>query len=133
MNVSASGTFHRAGRPGPAEVIGSAIAARDLAGARDIAAVLDARIRPRVHPVLPQQQGSWTERVPRLPDPERQAYLAQVAAMMDDRTRRLGKHTAQTSPAWAVNALGPVPVGSAARRNWEQKAAPIVAYREMLR
>ena len=115
----------------PAEVIGTAIAARDLAGARDIAAVLDARIRPRVHPLLPQHKGSWTERVPHLPDPERYAYLAQIAALMDDRTRRLGQHTAQTSPAWAVNALGPVPAGSAARRDWEHKAAPIAAYREM--
>jgi len=50
---------------------------------------------------------------------------------MDDRVRRLGQHTAQTSPAWAVNALGPVPAGSAARRDWEHKAAPIAAYREM--
>ena len=115
----------------PTEVIGTAIAARDLAGARDIAAVLDARIRPRVHPLLPQHKGSWTERVPHLPDPERQAYLAQIAALMDDRVRRLGQHTAQTSPAWAVNALGPVPAGSAARRDWEHKAAPIAAYREM--
>jgi TrwC relaxase/AAA domain len=63
----------------PAEVLGSAIAVRDLAGARDIAAVLDARIRTRVHPLLPQPQGSWTGRVPPpehprppgLPDPDR--------------------------------------------------------------
>ena len=27
--------------------------------------------------------------------------------------------------------LGPVPAGSAARRDWEHKAAPIAAYREM--
>jgi len=40
----------------PAEVISSAITPRDLAGARDIAAVLDARIRPRVHPLLPRPQ-----------------------------------------------------------------------------
>ena len=53
----------------PAEVIRTAIASRDLAGARDIAAVLDARIRPRVHPLLPQPQGPWASRVPRLPDP----------------------------------------------------------------
>ena len=115
----------------PAELLGLAVAARDLAGARDIAAVLDARIRDRVHPLLPQPQGSWTERVPRLDDPDHQAYLTQIAAMMDDRTHRLGRHTAQTSPAWTVNALGPVPAGSTARHNWEQKAAPIAAYREM--
>ena len=51
--------------------------------------------------------------------------------MMDDRTRRLGQHTAQTAPTWAVTALGPVPANSAARRDWEHKAAAIAAYREM--
>ena len=126
-------TLHAAELAGldPAEVIGSAIAARDLAGARDIAAVLDARIRPRVHPLLPQPQGPWAGRVPRLPDSGRHAYLTQIAVLMDDRTRRLGQHTAETAPAWAITALGPVPADPAARRDWEQKAASIAAYREM--
>jgi hypothetical protein len=115
----------------PAEVIGTAVAARDLAGARDIAAVLDARIRPRVHPLLPQPQGPRTGRVPHLPDPDRLAYLARIAALMDDRTRRLGQHAAQTAPAWAITALGPVPADPAACRDWEHKAASIAAYREM--
>jgi hypothetical protein len=115
----------------PADVIHTAIAERDLAGARDIAAVLDARIRGRVHPLLPQPQCPWAGRLPHLHDPGRQAYLAQIAAMMDDRTRRLGQHTAQTAPAWATTALGPVPDGPAARRDWEDKAATTGAYREM--
>ena len=103
-------TLHAAELAGldPADVITSAITARDLAGSSDIAAVLDARIRPRVDPLLPQPQGPWTGRVPRLPDSARQAYLTEVAALMDDRTRRLGQHTAQTAPAWAITALGPV-------------------------
>jgi hypothetical protein len=115
----------------PAEVIRTAIASRDLTGARDIASVLDARIRPRVHPLLPQPQGPWASRVPRLPDPARQAYLAEVAAMMDDRTQRLGQHAANTSPAWAIAALGPVPADTAARSAWQTKAASLAAYREM--
>ena len=114
----------------PAEVLRTAITARDLAGARDIAAVMDARIRPRVHPLLPQPQGPWASRVPALPDPERRAYLAQIAAMMDDRTRRLGQHLAQHPPPWAITALGPVPADPAARRDWEHKASSISAYRE---
>ena len=69
--------------------------------------------------------------VPRLPNPARHAYLARIAAMMDDRTRRLGQYAAQTTPSWAASALGPVPAGSAARRQWEHKAASIAAYREM--
>ena len=112
-------TLHAAELAGldPAEVIRTAIASRDLTGTRDIASVLDARIRPRVHPLLPQPQGPWASRVPRLPDPARQAYLAEVAAMMDDRTQRLGQHAANTSPAWAVAALGPVPADAAARQH----------------
>jgi TrwC relaxase/AAA domain len=126
-------TLHAAELAGldPAEIITSAITAQDLSGSRDIAAVLDARIRPRVYPLIPQPQGPWTSRVPQLPDPARHAYLTGIAALMDDRTRRLGQHTAQTAPAWAITALGPVPADPAARRNWERQAASIAAYREM--
>jgi hypothetical protein len=65
----------------PAEVLRAAIASRDLAGSCDIAAVIDARIRQRVDPLLPQPQGPWTSRVPQLPDPARQAYLTGIAAL----------------------------------------------------
>jgi hypothetical protein len=114
----------------PAGLARSAIESRDLAGARDIASVLDARLRPRVHPLLPQPQGPWSSRVPQLPDPDRHAYLTQIAAMMDDRKQRLGQHTAQHPPPWAVKALGPVPADPAARQEWQNKAASIGAYRE---
>jgi conjugative relaxase-like TrwC/TraI family protein len=115
----------------PAEVARSAIESRDLAGARDVAAVIDARTRQRIYPLLPQPQGRWADRVPSLPDPERRAYLAEIATMMDDRKQRLGEHAAQTAPAWAVNALGPVPEDPADRQDWEHKASAIGAYREM--
>jgi hypothetical protein len=126
-------TLHSAKLAGrdPAEVIRAAIAEQDLAGARDIAAVLDARIRPRVNPLLPQLQGPWASRVPGLAEPGHRAYLAQIAALMDDRIRRLGQHTAQIAPAWAITALGTVPASPDARRHWEHKAAVISAYREM--
>ena len=115
----------------PAEVARSAIESRDLAGARDVAAVIDARIRQRVYPLLPQPQGPWAGRVPELSDPERQAYLAEIATMMEGRKQRLGEHAAQAAPAWAVKALGTVPDDQAARQDWERKAASIGAYREM--
>src|SRR5690348_1835102 len=126
-------TLHAAELAGldPAEVTRTAITSRDLAGARDIASVLDARIRQRVDPLLPQPQGPWVERVPQLPDPERQAYLAEIAAMMDGRKQRLGQHTAQIVPMWAITALGPVPDDAAAQQDWERKASSIAAYREM--
>jgi hypothetical protein len=115
----------------PAEVTRASIESRDLAGARDVASVLDARIRPRVYPLLPRPQGPWASHVPRLTDPGRQAYLTELAAMMDDRTQRLGRHAAQTARRWAITALGPVPDDPSGRRDWETKAAPIAAYREM--
>jgi hypothetical protein len=62
----------------------SAVASRNLVGARDIAAVIDARIRQRVYPLLPRPPGPWAGRVPDLADPDRQAYVTEIAAMMDD-------------------------------------------------
>ena len=115
----------------PAEVTRTAIAFRDLAGARDLASVLDARIRPRVYPLLPQRQGPWTSRIPQLTDPGRQTYAAEIAAMMDDRTQRLGQHAAQHPPPWATKALGSVPADPAVRHEWETKASAVAAYREM--
>ncbi len=115
----------------PGEVARSAIESRDLTGARDIASVVDARIRHRIYPLLPQPQRSWSERVPVLADPERQAYLTEIAAMMDDRKQRLGQFAAEHTPPWAVTALGPVPGQSVARHEWKQKASSIAAYREM--
>ena len=114
----------------PAEVARSAIESRDLAGARDIASVIDARIRQRVHPLLPQPQGPWSSRVPQLSDPDRQAYLTEIAAMMDDRKQRIGQHTAQHPPPWAIKALGSVPADPAAQQEWQDKAASVGAYRE---
>ena len=50
-------TLHAADLAGldPADVIRTAITSRDLAGSRDIAAVLDARIRPRINLLLPSR------------------------------------------------------------------------------
>ena len=44
----------------PAGVLAGAIAERDLAGSRDIAAVLDARIRHRLGAVVPLPPGPWS-------------------------------------------------------------------------
>ena len=115
----------------PGEVARSAIESRDLVGARDIASVVDARIRQRIYPLLPQPQRPWSERVPVLADPERQAYLNEIASMMDNRKQRLGQFAADHALPWAISALGPVPVDPAVRQQWEKKASSIAAYREM--
>jgi hypothetical protein len=115
----------------PAAVLADAIAERDLAGSRDIAAVLDARIRHRLGVVVPLPSRPWSEQVPALPDPGRRAYVAEIAALMDARTDRIGEHTATHPPSWATTALGPVPADPPDRLEWQQRAAAIGAWREL--
>jgi hypothetical protein len=115
----------------PARILADAIAERDLAGSRDIAAVLDARIRHRLGVVVPLAPRPWSQQVPALADPERRAYVAEIAALMDARTDRIGEHTASHPPPWATAALGPVPAHPAGRLEWQKRAAAIGAWREL--
>ena len=115
----------------PARVLAGAIAERDLAGSRDIAAVLDARLRHRLGVLVPLPPRPWSEQVPALADPERRAYVAQIAALMDARTDRIGEHTAAHPPPWATAALGPVPAHPPGRLAWQKRAAAIGAWREL--
>ena len=115
----------------PARALADAIAERDLAGSRDIAAVLDARIRHRLGALVPLPPRPWSEQVPALADPERQAYVAEIAALMDARKDRIGEHAAGHPPAWATTALGPVPAHPLDRLGWQQRAAAIGAWREL--
>ena len=41
---------------------------------------------------------AWAERIPGVPDPDRRAYLAQIAAMMDDRTNASARMPPGPSP-----------------------------------
>ena len=115
----------------PAGVLADAIAERDLAGSRDIAAVLDARLRHRLGAPVPLPSRPWSEQVPALADPARQAYVAEIAAMMDARKDRIGEHAASHPPAWATAALGPVTADPADRLEWQKRAAAIGAWREL--
>ena len=115
----------------PASILADAIAERDLAGSRDIAAVLDARIRHRLGVLVPLPPRPWSEQVPALADPGRQVYVAQIAALMDARTDRIGEHAAEHPPPWATAALGPVPADPADRLEWQKRAAAIGAWREL--
>ena len=80
---------------------------------------------------MPQAGRAWADRVPECPDPEQQRYLAELAAAMDARTERLGEFTAEQRPSWALRAFGPVPEDPLDRLEWEKRAAPVAAYREM--
>ena len=90
-------------------VLAAAIAERDLAGARDIPAVIDDRLRRRAGSLIPLPAGPWSAQVPAIADPERRAYAAEIAAMMDARKDRIGEHAAEHAPPWVITALGPRP------------------------
>ena len=115
----------------PARALADAIAERDLAGSRDIAAVLDARLRHRLGTLVPLPSRPWSEQVPALADPARRAYVAEIAALMDARKDRIGEHAADHPPAWAISALGPVPAHPLDRLAWQKRAAAIGAWREL--
>ena len=115
----------------PAQVLVDAVGERDLAGARDPAAVLDARIRCRLGSVVPLPAGPWSAQVPAITDPARHAYLTEIAALMDARKDRLGEHAAEHALPWAINAIGPVPEHPSDRLDWQKRAASIGAWREL--
>ena len=113
------------------DVLARAIDAQSLAGARDVAAVIDSRIREQIGSLVPQRPGPWAERVPEIEDSARQEYVTALAEAMDQRTERLGEFTAEAPPIWAARALGPVPDEPLARLDWERRAADVASYREM--
>ena len=112
-------------------VLAAAIAERDLAGARDLPAVIDARLRHRTGSLVPLPAGPWSAQVPALAEPERRAYAAEIAALMDARKDRLAEHAAEHALPWAVNALGPVPEHPLDRLDWQRRARSIGAWREL--
>jgi len=85
----------------PGGVVRQAVDSRSLAGARDLASVLDARIRQMTGALFPQPQRPWSERVPVVADPERLQFLTELAAAMDARKERIGEYLAEQPPAWA--------------------------------
>ena len=115
----------------PAQVLAEAIAERELDSARDVPAALDARIRYRLGSLVPLPAGPWSAQVPAIADPERRAWLTEIAALMDARKDRLGEHAADHALPWAVAALGPVPGHPPDRLDWQNKAASIGAWREL--
>jgi hypothetical protein len=89
----------------PEEVLTTAIGERDLAGVRDVASVVDARIRRRVDGMVPLPQRPWSECVPQV-RAEHQAYVQELARAMDGRKNRIGEHAVEHEPEWAVGRSG---------------------------
>jgi AAA domain/TrwC relaxase len=113
------------------QVLAAAIGERDLTGARDVTAVIDARLRRRTGALVPRPAGPWSAQLPDIADPDRRGYTAQIAAAMDARKDRIGEHAAGNALAWAVGALGPVPEHPVDRLAWQERAASIGAWREL--
>jgi len=113
------------------DVARQAIDGRPLTGTRDLAAVLDARIR-RDHPaMIPAQWRPWSAQVPETADPEQARFLTELAAAMDARKDRIGEHAATAQPDWATAAVGPVPADPLERLDWERRISRVGAYREL--
>ena len=113
------------------QVLADAIAERDLAGARDVPSVVDARIRYRLGSPVPLPAVPWSAQVPGIADPDRRAYITEIAALMDARKDRIGEHAAEHQLPWAVTALGPVPEHPVDRLDWQKRASSIGAWREL--
>ncbi len=105
-----------------ASVAVRAIRGRSLTGARDMAGVIDARIRRETGPIAPRTPRPWSEQVPAIGDPDLQRYLSELARAMDERKARIGEFAAEHAPPWVVHALGPVPDEPLARLDWQQRA-----------
>jgi hypothetical protein len=115
----------------PAETVTHAVRSHDMHGARDIPAVIDARMRGSVNAMTPRPVGRWADRVPEVADPEIGDYLAKLATLMDERRNRIGQHATEYLPTWAVSALGPVPNDPGERDRWRARASAVGAYREL--
>ena len=88
-------------------------------------------LRYRLGSLVPHPAGPWSAQVPEIADPERRAYVAEIAALMDARKDRIGEHAAEHALPWAVTALGPVPEDPLDRLDWQRRAASIGAWREL--
>jgi hypothetical protein len=115
----------------PGKALAEAIGERDLAGARDVASVIDARLRRQMGSLIPLPAGPWAEQLPEFGDPDRRAFAAEIAALMDERKDRIGAHAATSTLPWAVTALGPLPENQQERGEWQRRASSIGAWREL--
>ena len=113
------------------DVTRQAVQSRPLTGARDIAAVVDFRVRQITDPLVPLAPRPWSEQVPQTADPELREFLTRLAEAMDGRKERIGEHLADHPGQWTLRALGPVPGDPLDRLDWQRRAADIGAYREL--
>jgi hypothetical protein len=114
----------------PAEVVRSAVDGAPLTGSRDVAAVMDYRVRRATMGLVPDTVQPWSEQVPEVDSPVLQQFLGELAAAMDERQARIGEHAAEHPEHWTEH-LGPVPDEPVARLEWQERAGQVGAYREL--
>ncbi len=114
----------------PHQVLSDAITRRSLDDARQLTNVLHRRITETTS--LDPVGKTYTDRIPGVDDARWAAYLTTLAEAADERRVELGRRVAAEAPQWAVEALGPVPAGGGARREWEESAATAAAHRELV-
>ena len=116
----------------PKQVLTDAVTQRSLDDARQITSVLHSRISDRVS--LDPVGDTFAEWTPSVEDPQWQDYLTTLARAADERRRDLGRQAATDAPIWAVEALGapPAPDRAEDRAAWEERAASVATYREMV-
>ena len=115
----------------PGEVLAAAIGERDLTGARDSPPSSTPGSGTGSAPSSRPRLARGRPSSPPFADPERRAYITEIAALMDARKDRIGEHAAEHAPPWAVTALGPVPDDPLDRLDWQRRAASIGAWREL--
>jgi len=113
------------------EVIQAAVRSNTLADARSVAGVLLKRLSLIVGPLVPLPRKPWADQPRQFDNPELAEHEAALRQAMAERADRLGEHAVQASPAWAVQALGPVPEDPVVRLDWQRRATTIATYREL--
>ena len=116
----------------PGQVLAAAIGERDLTGARDVPAVIDARLRRRVGALVPLPAGPWSAQVPDIADPERRG-VRRADRRADGRPQGPDRR-ARRRQRPAVGGQRPRPgarIIPLDRLDWQQRAASIGAYREL--
>ncbi|MFG1820387.1 MobF family relaxase [Kribbella sp. NPDC049174] len=113
----------------PRQVLADAVGSRTLTGVRRLSYVLHDRITKstRLEPAG-DTHVAW---LPRLEDEAWSSYLHQLAAEADQRAATVAEALADAAPSWAVQAFGPAPADPAGRAEWVERAAVVVAHREL--
>ena len=108
---------------------------RGLTDAKSPAQVLHHRITSSLQGQLTPHLDSAADLIPRTVTDEKELrFLQERADAADTRRHELGAELAADPPAWALDALGPVPDSAddpLARQEWEQRAGWAGAHREL--